>query len=238
MSVNTAIASGGAPDNTASPQLGRTDGYFGAVVESVFNRDLWSTAEGSRFVAVNPTAGTGILGHPAPTTFDETKAFLYVYNGGGKTIYPVSLRFVDTAVSVGGTRMQFAQTLDVGNKYTSGGTALSIGNTNMGSLNASGATITAGAVVVAAATSKRRLLGNQVIKGANIDVVWDQFEFVFGSTGGSQGGLLTPTTVAQWFTVPQPAIAIAPGTSWAVYQWQASQSTGPTFEVLFDYIER
>ena len=141
-------------------------------------------------------------------------------------------------MSVGGTRMQFTQTLDVGNKYTSGGTALSIGNTNMGSSNNSGATITAGAVVVAAATSKRRLLGNQVIGGANIDVVWDQFEFVFGSTGGLQGGLLTPTTVAKWFTVLQPAIAIAPGTSWAVHQWQAAQSTGPTFEVLFDYIER
>lgn len=241
MSVNTALPSAPAQDTNASPQLGRTDGYYGSVVESVFNRDLWTAAEASRFVAVNPTAGTGILGHAAPTTFDETKPYLFVYNGnasGGKTIYPVCLRLVDTVVSVGGTRIQFAQTLDQGNKYSSGGTALTKSSTNMGSVVGSGATITAGAVVVTAATSNRRLLGNQIIKGANIDVVWDQIEFVFGTTGGSQGGMLTPTTVAQWYSVPCPALAIPPGYCWGVYQWAASQSTGPTYEVIFDYIER
>ncbi len=238
MSVQTIIPSSGAPDTTASAQLGRTDAYSGSVIESVFNRDLWSAVEGSRFVAVNPTAGTGILGHAAPTTFDETKAFLYVYNGGSKTIYPVSVRLVDTVVSIGGTRTQFTQTIDSGNKFSSGGTALIKANPNMGVTSGSGATITAGAVVLAAATSNRRLLGNQVIKGANIDVVWDQIEFIFGTTGGSTGGLLTPTTTAQWFSVPCPAVGIAPNTGWALYQWAASQSTGPTYEVIFDYIER
>lgn len=237
MSVNTLLPSL-VPDGNASPQLGRTDGYNGAVVDSVFNRDLWTAAEGSRYVAVNPTAGTGILGHAAPTTFDETKAYLYVYNAGPKTIYPVSLRLVDTVVSVGGTRTQFNQTIDVGNKYSSGGTALTVANTNMGVTTGTGATITAGAVVLSAATSRRRLLGNQVVKGANIDVVWDQIEFVFGTTGGSQGGMLTPSTTAQWFSVPCPAVAIPAGFGWAIYQWAASQSTGPTYEVIFDYIER
>lgn len=239
MSVQTALpTAAGTPDGTASAQLGRTDGYGGSVVESVFNRDLWSAAEASRFVAVNPTAGTGIIGHAAPTTFDETKAFLFVYNGGGKTIYPVCVRLVDTVVSVGDTRVQFNQTLDQGNRFSSGGTALTVSNTNIGSSVGSGATITAGAVVLTAATSRRRLLGNQVIKGANIDVVWDQVEFVFGTTGGSQGGMLTPTTVAQWYSVPVPPVAIPPGYCWALYQWAASQSTGPTYEVIFDYIER
>jgi hypothetical protein len=238
MPVNTLLPSAASPDGTASAQLGRTDGYGGSIMESVFNRDLWSAAEGSRFVAVNPTAGTGIIGHAAPTTFDETKAFLFVYNGGTKTIYPVCVRLIDTVVSVGDTRTQFNQTLDQGNKFSSGGTALTVSNTNIGSTNSSGATITAGAVVLTAATSRRRLLGNQVIKGANIDVVWDQVEFVFGTTGGSQGGMLTPTTTAQWFSVPCPPVAIPPGYCWALYQWAASQSTGPTYEVIFDYIER
>ena len=237
MPVNVTLPSS-VPDGNTSPQLGRSDNYYDSVMVPVFNRDLWTAAEGSRFVAVNPTAGTGILGHAAPTTFDETKPFLFLYNAGPKTVYPVSLRLVDTVVSVGGTRTQFNQTLDQGNKYSSGGTALTKSNTNIASTNGSNATITAGAVVVAAATSNRRLLGNQVIKGGNIDVVWDQIEFVFGTTGGSQGGMLTPTTTAQWFTVPCPALAIPSGYCWGVYQWAASQSTGPTYEVILDYIER
>lgn len=237
MSVNTPLPSA-TSEGAASPQLGRTDGYLDSIVVSALNRDLWSAAEASRFVAVNPTAGTGILGHAAPTTFDETKPFLFVYNAGPKTVYPVTLRLVETVISVGDTRVQFNQTLDVGNLFSSGGTALTIANTNMGSTAGSGATITAGAVVRGAATSRRRLLGNQVIKGANIDVVWDQIEFLFGSTGGSTGGLLTPTTTATWFSLPTPPVAITPGMCWSVYQWAASQATGPTYEVIFDYIER
>lgn len=236
MAANTllpsAVAEGGA---SGSP---RTDIYNDAGVFSVFNRDLWSAAEGSRFVAVNPTAGTGILGHAAPTTFDETKPFLFVYNAGPKTLYPVSVRLVETVISVGGTRVQFNQTLDVGNLYSSGGTALTIANTNMGASAGSGATITAGAVLRGAASSQRRLLGNQVVKGANIDVVWDQVEFVFGTTGSSQGGLITPTTTATWFSVPCPPVAIPAGMCWSLYQWQAAQSTGPTYEVIFDFIVR
>ncbi len=239
MSVQTLLpTAAGNPDGSTSQQPGRTDGYGGSVVVPVFNRDLWTAAEASRFGAVNPTAGTGILGHAAPTTFDETKAFLYIFNAGSKTIYPVSVRLVDTVVSIGGTRIQFNQTLDLGNKFSSGGTALTVNNTNGASTTTTGATITAGAVVLTAATSRRKLLGNQVIKGANIDVVWDQIEFMFGTTGGSQGGMLTPTTVAQWYTVPCPAVGISPGWGWALYQWAASQSTGPTYEVIVDFIER
>ena len=74
MSVNTAISAGGAPDNTASPQLGRTDGYFGGGGRVRVRTGPLVDGEGScSLSAVNPTAGTGILGHPAPTTFDETK---------------------------------------------------------------------------------------------------------------------------------------------------------------------
>ncbi len=221
-----------------SAQPGRTDAYGDSILISALNRDIWTAAEGSRYVAVNPTAGTGIIGHAAPTTFDETKPYLLVYNAGSKTIYPLMVRLVDTVISAGGTRVQFTQTMDSGNRLSSGGTALVSANTNMGSGSTSSATITAGAVVASAATSARRLLGNQVIKGANIDVVWDQVEFVFGTTGSSQGGLITPTTTATWFSVPCPAVAIPPGYSWMLYQWQAAQSTGPTYEVIFDYITR
>jgi len=237
MSVNVALPSITA-EGGASAQAGRTDQYLDSIVVSALNRDVWSATEGSRYVAVNPTPGTGILGHAAPTTFDETKPYLLIYNGGSKTICPVTIRLTDTVVSVGGTRIQFTQVLDQGNRYSSGGTALVSANTNMGSSNGAGATITAGAVLATAASSNRRLLGNSLVKGANIDVVWDQIELVFGTTGGSTGGMLTPTTVAQWYSVPCAPVAIPPGYMWALYQWAASQSTGPTYEVVVDYIAR
>lgn len=223
----------------ASPT--RTGRYNEAYVSPVTNKEFFAADEGSMFVAVNPTAGTGILGHPAPTTFDETKPYLNIYNGnsaGGSNIYVQRILLVDTVVSVGDTRTQFNFTIDNINRYTSGGTALSVANTNMLSGTTSGASIFAGATVAPAAGSARRLLGNYVIKGANIDVVWDQVEFVFGSTGGSTGGLLTPTTTATHFTRYMPAIVIGPGQSFLMYQWAASQSTGPTYEVIVDYIER
>jgi hypothetical protein len=93
-------------------------------------------------------------------------------------------------------------------------------------------------VLASSASSNRRLLGNSLVKGANIDVVWDQIEFVFGTTAGSTGGMLTPTTVAQWYSVPVAPVAIPPGYSWLLYQWAAAQSTGPTYEVVVDYIAR
>ncbi len=237
MSVQTPLPSATA-EGSASQQLGRTDAYNDSVIVSALNRDLWSAVEGSRYVAVNPTPGTGILGHAAPTTFDETKPFLLAYNGGTKTISLIMVRLTDTVVSVGGTRIQFTQATDTGNRLSSGGTALVHANTNSGNGNTSGLILTAGAVLATAATSARRLLGNELVKGANIDVVWDQVEFVFGTTAGSQGGMLTPTTVAQWYSKPVAAVAIAPGTSWMLYQWAASQSTGPTYEVVVDYIAR
>ena len=219
----------------------RTGRYSEAYVTPVTNKEFFAADEGSMFVAVNPTAGTGILGHPAPTTFDETKPFLNIYNGnsaGGANIYIQRILLVDTVVSVGDTRTQFNFTIDNINRYTSGGTALTVANTNMTAGNTTGASIFAGATIAPAAGSARRLLGNYVIKGANIDVVWDQIEFVFGSTGGSTGGVLTPTTTAQHFTRYMPAIVIGPGHSFLMYQWAASQSTGPTYELAVDYIER
>lgn len=229
------------PDSSAIATPNRTGRYFESYVSPISNKEMFACDEGSQFVAINPTAGTGILGHPAPTTFDETKPYLNLYNGntaGGARIYIQRILLVETAVSVGDTRVQMNFSIDNINRYTSGGTALVLANTNMGSVTGSGLTAFAGATVAPAASANRRLLGNYVIKGANIDVVWDQYEFIFGSTGGSSGGLLTPTTTATQFTRYMPAVAIDPGQSFLMVQWAASMSTGPTYEVLIDYYER
>lgn len=229
-------------DGTLIATPTRTGRYNEAYVNPITNKELFAADEGSQFVAVNPTMGTGIIGHAAATTFDEAKALLVIYNGNtaasGIYVYPQSILLDVTVVGVGHTRDQFSFTLDSGNRVSSAGTALTKANVNMDSATTSGAVVTFGAVVSTAATAGRRLLGNYVVRGANIEVVWDQFEFIFGSPGGSTGGLLTPTTVAAHFTRYLPPVVIGPGESLCVHQWAASQSTGITFEPVINYIER
>ena len=229
-------------DGTTIATPSRTGRYSEAYTLPVTGKELFFADEGSQFVAVNPTMGTGIVGHAAATTFDEAKALLVIYNGNtaasGIRVYPQSILLDVTVVGVGHTRDQFSFTLDTGNRVSSAGTALTKANLNMDSGVTSGAIVTFGAVVTTAATTSRRLLGNYVVRGANIEVVWDQFEFIFGAPGGSTGGLLTPTTVATHFTRCLPPVVIGPGQSLCVHQWAASQSTGITFEPVINYVER
>jgi hypothetical protein len=190
---------------------------------------------GACFVGVTPTPGTGIIGHAAPTTFDEAKPYFVCYNGGTKNIYPLSLQLYSTVAGVGGARVQFTVTLDDGNRYSSAGTALTIANVNSGSAAASLATITVGAVVATAATSARRILGNYVFRGT-IDIIEDSYELNFGGLGAGSVTGSRVATVADMARTVVPCV-VAPGDSLLVTEWRGSQSTGPTFEVIFTYLE-
>lgn len=225
-------------DGTGVATPTRTGRYGEAYATSITNKELFAADEGSQFVAVNPTMGTGIIGHAAATTFDEAKALLCIYNGSTTNrIYLQSILLDVTVVGVGHTRDQFSFTLDTGNRISSGGTALTKANVNMDSALTSSAIVQFGATVTTAATASRRLLGNYMIKGANIEVVWDQFEFVFGGVSTSPMGI-APSTVANWFSRTCPPVVIGPGQSFCIHQWAASQSTGITFEPVVNYIER
>lgn len=233
--VSTYLPAGPSPDSTPNLAI-RETGYGDQFTMPLSGRDFGFAMEGSEFVAVSPTPGTGIIGHAAPTTFDETKAYLLVYNGSSKTLYPKFLRLHDTVVSVGDTRMQFTFTRDIGNLFSSGGTAAVTGATNSeSSPSATGVVITQGAVVCAAATASRVLLGNYCLRGT-IDVVEDTYTFVFGGTDA----MVSASRVATVMDISQnvSAMAIGPQKCLKVHQWATSQSTGPTFEMAFGYVLR
>lgn len=227
------------PLNDGSPDIApRMDGYGDTMAIAVTNKEWGFADEGSYFTAISPTPGTGIIGHAAPTTFDETKPYLYVYNGTGNLrLYPQFLRLHDTAVSVGGTRMQFTITEDVGNLYTSGGTAATISSVNTETgVSAVGSIIAfQGAVVAAAATSARRILGNYCLRGT-IDVVEDTYQFTWGSTDSFVSGSRVATVMDM--AQPLPPMVIGPGKCLKVHQWQSGQSTGPTFEMVLGFVLR
>jgi hypothetical protein len=237
MAVQRNIPTTPTADSAAVVSPTRTDQYGGAYVQPITDKE-WPTAdEGSHYVAISPTAGTGIIGHAAPTTFDETKAYFFVFNNGTNRIYPQMLHLHDTVASAGGARVQFTMITDFSNRFSSGGTSITtINNMNTLSTRASGAVIYQGAVVLSAAGASRRLLGNYCFRGT-IDIIEDDYQFVWGSGDGTGPNASRPATVMDASRV-LPPVVIGPGHCMALHQWAASQSTGPTFEMVFTWIER
>ncbi len=238
MSIATQVSNPTA-DSSAVANPDRADGYKGAIVTPLSGKDWFSSAEGSYYTACSPTPGTGVIGHAAPTTFDEAKPYLLIFNGHAtKSLYPQFLQLNETVASVGGTRVQLTMTIDNGNRYSSAGTAMTVANTNMRSEN-SGAAVLAyqGAVVGTAASSARRLVGNIVLRGGVIDIIQDFYQIVWGAPDGVSNSSSRVATVAE-VSRTAPPVCVGPGQSFMLTQWVASQSTGPTWEALFGFILR
>lgn len=237
MAIQTLLPSAVQPEGGATSQGNRVNGYLEQIVMAPSNKEFFSVAEGSHYVAITPTPGTGIIGHAAPTTFDEAKPYIVVYNGHpSKVLYPQFLHLHDTVVSVGGSRVQFTITTDAGNRRSSAGTAMTISNCNTAVTGETSTIAHIGAVVGTAATSARRILANVVFRGT-IDVVEDDYQIVWGAGDGVGNSSERVATVAEVSRVVPP-MAIGPGYSLCLTQWAGSQSTGPTFEAYFTFILR
>lgn len=224
-------------DNFLAGLPSRAGRYGEAYASLVTNKELFSADEGSHFVAISPTSGTGVIGHAAPTTFDETKPYVLLYNGGSNRIYPQMLQLTETVAGIGGTGVRFVVAVDQGNRYASAGTAATVSNTNMDSVVASGASVYQGAVVAAAASASRRNLGTYHFRATTIDIIGDHYTLVFGAPS-SNGGASSQVATLMDSSRILPPVVVGPGQSLLIHQWRASQSTGPTFEMVFSYIER
>lgn len=226
-------------DSSAVVVPSRADGYLGAVTSPLSGKELFQAAEGSYFTACSPTPGTGVIGHAAPTTFDEAKPYLLVYNGHAtKSLYPQFLQLNETVASVGGVRVQLTMTIDSGNRYSSAGTAMTVNNTNMASsISGSDVLCYQGAVVATAASGSRRLVGNIILRGGVIDIIQDFYQIVWGAPDGVSNSSSRVATVAE-VSRTAPPVCVGPGQSFLLTQWVASQSTGPTWEALFGFVLR
>lgn len=210
-----------------------------AIVSDITARDTQAADSGNYFTALTPTPGTGIIGHAAPTTFDQTKAYFLLYNPGPNTVYPMYLRLHTTVVSAGDSTgpIFWTQVMDTGNRFSSGGTALTPNNCSYGSTNKSKAVITVGAVVCTANSAASATIAHKTFRPGTVDVVHDQFIFVWGAPVLAAPQLL-PTTTASTYAESFAPLAIPAGNSFLIHEWAAAQSTGPTLEVEFGYIEK
>lgn len=209
-------------------------------------RDLTGALQGQFFTALSPTPGTGIIGHAAPTTFDATKPYLLVYNPASskRLMLPMFLRLTLTVASVGNSVMRFTQVIDPGDgsttglsRYSSGGSTLISNDTNMNARTSVKASVYAGAVVARAANAGAVTIANTTFRTV-IGVVGDVYQLTWACPiMGDPASLITTGTALANVSMGYAPTAIGPGGSFLVHQWAASQSTGPTFEVEFGFLE-
>ncbi len=215
----------------------RTGPYGEAYALSISGKEYGAADEGCYWMASNTTPGTGIIGTVSIAAITAVSpTFLVVNTHATKSLSPQFLNLHETVVSTSGARVQFTFYTDLINRYSSSGTALTVSNTNSGATNTSGVLVYAGAIVAAAAGANQRLVDHVTFRGT-IDVVEDQYEFIFGGNGGGLGTGPQATTV-QHFSATMPPISLAPGHSMIMHQWVGSQANAPTYLYRFGFILR
>lgn len=209
------------------------------LVTPITGGDLALADNGVFYVALQSTPDvTGIIG-PVSTTLDETKALLSVYNSGSVNIYPRFLRLHVHTIGTGGTRVHFTQAIDNINRYSSGGTALAINNTNMNVASGTVAQVYFGAVATATGSSNRRYVANTSFRATAIEVVEEKYQFTWGVANQMEdSGLANNTTTPANATYGFGPICIAPGQSFVLHQWRSSITVGITFGVEFGFVAK
>ena len=100
MAIQNQLPAAILPDGANPAGGNRLDSYSEPYTALVTGKEFFTATEGSHFVAITPTPGTGIIGHAAPTTFDEAKPYIVVYNGHPtKSLYPQFLHLHETVAS-------------------------------------------------------------------------------------------------------------------------------------------
>ena len=195
--------------------------------------------EGSQWVCTN-AQGTAILDGNA-SAFSATAPTLSIVNNnavGGKTIYVTRVHVTVVAVGTSSTNWVSRWIVDTGNRFTSGGTALTPTNPNLSvTAAATGAVINFGALLATAASANVRTINNRQLRVV-VPSAGDEVTFEFGNTAPTSAGMID--VAGQFSKVVQVVgVALAPQQSLLWYQFGASQGTARSFDNIdIEYIER
>jgi len=197
--------------------------------------------EGSYYTAANAAISTGLtIGGDTQTAWVATTPTLVIYNGaaaGGVNLIIDYLKLLVTSGGTAATQLEYAVLLDNINRYTSGGTALTPKNVNMGISTSSIASVYFGAITAPAASASVRKVARGVLRAA-IPVAFDQYVIAFGASDISCNNSQIGSTTIINHTVSAPPAVIPPGSSLLVYTWGGSMSNSPEAEVEVNWWER
>lgn len=219
------------PEAERAVRMGR---YGEVYMRSLVRKTHLLADQGSYFIGSNGNQ-TGILSSAA-TGFVATTPAAIIYNSAdpsdpfAKTIFLDYMNLVTTVVgsaASGLVNLQAALYLDVGNRYSSGGSEITstIVNPNMRApVRNTAARLWFGALTATAASaSARAVCPLRVIRPAVsatvLDVVGETKWFNFGGVEGALNGSITVAN-ANFITVPMPCVEIGPNHSLLLYLWQ------------------
>jgi hypothetical protein len=197
---------------------------------------------GHSWIGSNPTAGTGIASHAAPTATDGSKALAYFKNNyaasTGRSMYIHTLQFGVTVAGANATASRiYLEKTNAGTERWSSG-----GSTNL----ASSALVTKNLGVAAAATSMVMRLGALVTvatAAATDSLIWeddvrsiipkvsDKILLEFGdsttATGATLFDIANTAPIVTRLRIPQ--VELAPGEQLLVHLVNASQSAASSY---------
>ena len=229
-------------DNVSAPV--RVSRYGEYIVQTLTGNKLHGLAdEGKYFVATNPTPGTGVDGHAAPSDITvDTKPHVFIRNDASAStdsrLYLDFIRLQVTAAGAGATTALWCAKMDTGaTRYSSGGTEITEVNANMASTASSSAKIYHGAVVAAAATTSQRILGSGLLRTV-VPVVGDTYLFTFGQPAPSVSSMIVGSTAIANIVVPMPPVVLGPADQFLLHLAGASQSGAHSYEITLGFWER
>jgi hypothetical protein len=235
----------GAQVNNAQQPI-RTSRYMEPYVHLVGGDSVNQLAdEGTYYTATNATLGTALSGTAAPTAFSATVALLSIFNSIaasaalGKSIFLHWLQLEVRAAGTNGTSFQYAMSVDTGNRFASGGTAITPVNPNIGntaSSAASIATVNFGAITAAAANNARRVKHGQL--RSVIKVIGDVYLFTFGRGQPVAPGMVLEGSAQAFIPVMCPPVVLGPNSSFLLHEIAPSQSVAATYEFSAGWWER
>jgi hypothetical protein len=205
----------------------RLDSYGGQYTQPLVRKTHALADEGTYFTAHNNQTG---IAPTYGTAFSATAPFITIFNNTALRCYIDYCALVAIAAGACTTTAGYtalAATVDSGNRYSSGGTNLTLPSSNSfqsagaSAIGNPGLTIFCGAITATAAVSPRNVIGVRNIRpgvsSTVINVVGDMNLLNFGGVEGSTGSV----TIANANLMPQslPPMVIGPNQTGLIYLW-------------------
>ena len=208
-----------------------------------YSQDLYQKGK-VNLIARNPTFGTGIACNADPTAIAATEGMLVIANTNSgqvrlenKVVVPKLIRLTCTAAGTGGISARFRFAIDKINRYSSGGTELTVrsalANTDETDVTEA-AKVYFGDLTLAAADTEKELDGILAHTASTpCFAVGNSYTFEFEGAAGQNGFL--DSVVHRSFRVP--SVQLGPQYSLIVQPLFASQSAAASFEVHVEFME-